>query len=113
MGRGCALEAKTQFPGIDVLLAHEIQKNGNHVAPLVAPNNEMIWSFPVKHHWRQKADLELIFRSACELMDIVDEWKYENILLPRPGCGNGQLNWEDVKLVLDPILDDRVAVVTF
>jgi hypothetical protein len=30
------------------------------------------------------------------------------------GCGNGRLNWEDVKKILSPILkSDRFHIVTF
>jgi hypothetical protein len=38
----------------------------------------------------------------------------EAIYLPRPGCGNGRLNWEDVKKILSPILkSDRFHIVTY
>lgn len=33
------------------------------------------------------------------------------LILPRPGCGNGRLRWEDVRKILEPILDDRFTVV--
>jgi hypothetical protein len=36
----------------------------------------------------------------------------ENVLVPRPGCGNGQLDWEDVKPILLDHFDDRFIVVT-
>lgn len=86
--------------------------------------------------WDLYEDIELIYRSACELVDLVNRniggitrlpdddpncpgesrilglWRY--ILLPRPGCGNGSLNWErDVRPVLAPVLDDRFSVITF
>ncbi len=35
----------------------------------------------------------------------------DKVYLVRPGCGNGQLKWEDVKPLIAPILDDRFIVV--
>jgi len=68
----------------------------------------------VKHHWRERADLILIERSARELVDFVtDLWERgpATICLVRPGCGNGGLDWKDVRPVLAPLLDDRFMVV--
>lgn len=110
MGRGCALEAKTRFVGIDHYLGRMIQQFGNHVYFLEAG----LLSFPVKHHWQDRADIELIRRSATELRYFLDIGHISGrILLPRPGCGNGGLNWTGVKPVIAPILDDRFAVITF
>jgi hypothetical protein len=85
---------------------------------------------PVKHNWWEKADPELIVQSAHEVVALADreqalykranesnghpervEWA--NIWMPRPGCGNGRLRWEDVKPRIEPILDDRFIAVTY
>ena len=71
----------------------------------------VILSFPVKHNWFNNADISLIKRSAKELLDWSEPFR--SIVLPRPGCGNGGLKWEDVKPVLEPILDGRFHVITF
>ena len=72
-------------------------------------------TFPVKHNWWEAADLGLIERSASELLKIIEVKKIkEAVYLPRPGCGNGRLNWEDVKKILSPILkSDRFHIVTY
>lgn len=110
MGRGCAAEAKDRFRGIEYDLGRLIRTNGNHVHEL----RTGLLSFPVKHHWREQADLELIARSAQELVALAElhpEWK--RLLLPRPGCGNGRLQWESVSIVLTQVLtDDRFVIVT-
>lgn len=126
MGRGCALEAVRgvpgkvgSWPGLPSILGAQIENDGNHVFFLgacVTPATGVLVSFPVKHHWRQEADPELIKRSATELIKVVDDVSLEDgevVVMPRPGCGNGGLRWEDVRPILEPILDNRFHVITF
>ena len=109
MGRGIALEAKKRYPNIARLLGKQISQEGNHVHLL----SSKLASFPVKHDWREKADIKLIERSARQAIQLANEHGLERILLPRPGCGNGGLNWRDVKLSLINILDERFYIVSF
>lgn len=114
MGRGCALEAKTRYPGIEYRIGSTIRGFGNH-CHYITFGPTKLFTFPVKHHWREPADLELIKRSATELVALIDSFYMSNdstIVLPRPGCGNGQLLWEQVEPVLSPLLDDRFHVIT-
>jgi hypothetical protein len=124
MGRGCAKEARDMFPGIDKALGSCILAGGNHVHDLGTAcrdssekgNRWSLISFPVKHHWKDVADLALIKRSAEELVALKNDIYGENIyfILPRPGCGNGQRDWEtEVKPLLEPIFDDMFVVVSF
>ena len=59
--------------------------------------------------------LETLARYA-EMVGVTDrklEIK-EAVYLPRPGCGNGRLKWEDVKKLLSPILkSDQFYIVTY
>jgi hypothetical protein len=111
MGRGCALEARGRFDGIDKRLGEVIRTQGNHVA-LLWDAGPVIYSFPVKHMWHQRADVRLIEQSARELADMANRMGFERVVMPRPGCGNGRLRWPDVKPLLEPFLDDRFVVVT-
>lgn len=113
MGRGCALEAKDRFPGIEFRLGELIRKYGNRVMRLGRYEGVVIASFPVKHNWKEPADPELIRRSAEQLVALADKFGYTDVAIPRPGCGNGKLRWSDVRKVLDDVLDDRFTVVTF
>jgi hypothetical protein len=106
MGRGCAFQATQLFPGIAKVLGHSLQNFGNHVALL----RSGLWSFPVKHNWYEEADLKLIAQSTEELRGAIEPTK--NYYLPRPGCGNGKLKWEDVKPIVSS-LPDNVFIVDF
>lgn len=109
MGAGCAKEASHKYPQLKKQLADAIDEHGNHV--FVFDEYKLI-TFPVKHHWMQKADPHLIVRSSKELMLHLDEMpEIEKIYLPMPGCGNGKLQWHDINHLIKPILDDRVIVV--
>ena len=67
---------------------------------------------PVKYKVEQNADTGLIVKSCQELNKIAFEEKWNKIIIPRPGCGLGGLNWEDVKRVIEPILDDRFFIIS-
>lgn len=113
MGRGCALEAKTRYPGVEHKLGDLIGRHGNRVMRLGRFEGTVLASFPVKHHWRDAADPELIARSARQLVALADKFGYTRIALPRPGCGNGHLRWARVRTILEDILDDRFTIVDF
>lgn len=109
MGKGIALQARNRYPYVDVVLGKLINAHGNHVYFL----NDNLISFPTKHHWREKSDIELIRRSAIELVVLLKPklgWD-DVVLLPPVGCGNGRLMWKDVKRVIAPILDDHYYLV--
>lgn len=109
MGRGCAREYALKHPEFPKRLGDALKDWGNVVR---AWHNEKIVTFPVKHNWYEKADPELIRRSAVSLAILAEKYHNETFLLPRPGCGNGQLSWADVKpLLID--LPDNVKVITF
>lgn len=121
MGRGCALEAAKMYPQIPAILGDKLRFHGGSNVPHIllgnTPHGTLV-SFPVKHNWFEKADLDLIKRSALDLVDLINEMDFGAedhpvVVIPRPGCGNGQLKWEDVKPILEPILDDRFHVITF
>lgn len=117
MGRGCAKEATRLFPGIEHTLGGLLSREGNHVHHLgETPDGRLLLSFPVKHAWNEKADPVLIARSCEELVEWADIFstRMPFVALPRPGCGNGQLDWEtQVKPICRSALDSRFGVVDF
>jgi hypothetical protein len=120
MGRGIAKEAANLFPELPQNLGQQLRKNGNncYVFPSLAYD---VVTFPVKPifgpdgtpGWKTKAQIPLIIKSAKQLVEFANRYDWTDILMPRPGCGNGGLSWKAVQGVLVPILDDRFTAVTF
>lgn len=107
MGAGTARQALDRYRELDRFLGHSIKTQGNHV--FYFPDKRLI-TLPVKHQWFETANLELIDRSLDELLLIAPKTNKE-IVLTRPGCGNGGLKWEDVMpLLLGRICNDYIIV---
>ena len=111
MGRGCAKELLRRVPDADALLGSHLQAFGNVVGRLFVEPSTYILTFPVKHNWWEKADLQLIIESVKMLHHWAVQYPNTTFLLPRPGCGNGRLQWADVKPLLQS-LPDNVLVIT-
>lgn len=112
MGKGIALEAKQRHPELPAELGRLILCYGN--TPNVFRELRLL-TFPTKYHWREKSSLSLIEESCMCLINGIkrlDKLQYvSRFYMPRPGCGNGRLDWEDVKPTLEKYLDDRFIVV--
>lgn len=107
MGRGIALQACQKYPNIDLILARKIKERGNVVSSLVKDGKKIIIAFPTKYHWRDKSDINLIAQSAEQLRGYFFNQKTKPlVMLPKPGCSNGGLDWDDVKEKISEILDD-------
>ena len=117
MGRGCALEAKQKFPWLAKAFATKLVESGNHVHQFtISPEQGMQMSlvtFPVKKSWFELADFVLIRRSGQELVALANVESWKKVVMPRPGCGNGGLEWGAVKQVLEDVLDERFFVTTY
>jgi len=98
-----AQEAAKKFYNIELDLGMLLTSRGNHVH-LVRPG---IVSFPIQQYAWSGPNLQVIERSARELMQLVKDAK---TLLPRPGCDAGQLKWDDVAKVL-AFLPDNIVVI--
>lgn len=113
MGRGCAKEAALKFPRLPRLLGGMLEASGNRVyffedRVLVAPFG--LFTFPVKHTWHARADLDLIAQSVEQFgRQLLRSATY---VMPRPGCGNGQRTWSEVRPIV-AALPDNVIVVHF
>jgi hypothetical protein len=108
LGRGVARQALGYCPNLPQLLGTIIKAYGNHVTAL--GNN--LASFPVEETAWSLPDLQLIVRSALELRRLADSKGWLQVVVPRPGCGGGGLQWQDVEPLISKYFDDRFLIIT-
>ena len=103
MGKGIALQFKRKWPAN--MKAYEAACKRGEVVPgnmfvfdnggLVEP--KFIINFPTKRHWRQPSRLADIEAGLVDLVAVVKRLNIRSIAIPPLGCGNGGLNWDDVR----------------
>lgn len=108
MLRGCGRQAKERFPDLPQRLGALILAQGNHVFDL----GDGLFSFPVEHGPFEVPDLRLIERSCRELVILANEQGWGKVVLPRPGCGGGGLEWRQVWPLLERHFDARFHIIT-
>lgn len=110
MGAGLALQAAERFPALPKKLGERLKKS-NEVQFF-----EEYWivTFPTKHDWKAKSDLDLIIRSAAQLASYANMYATINrhnrdkkltYYIPHVGCGLGGLQWKDVWPAIYPYLN--------
>lgn len=98
-GAGIAQEATERYPSFPYTVGRFVKESGLHV---YYAGNGLI-SFPVKFEWFGRAYSSLIAQSLQELMLLTQLYGWKQVLIPRPGCGNGQLTWPDVKRLIEHV----------
>lgn len=108
MGKGVALEFKKRFPA----MFSDYQKRC--AGKVVHPGAPYLWeddaavvlNFPTKDHWKRDSKLEYIEAGLKWLAESYQDLGIHTIAMPPLGCGNGGLNWHEVKLLMKQYLAD-------
>lgn len=103
MGKGIALQFKQAYP--DNFDAYAVACRAGEVQPgrmfITRTGNlfnpRYIINFPTKRHWRSKSRLEDIEVGLQALVADVQRLGIRSIAVPPLGCGNGGLDWNDVR----------------
>jgi len=121
MGKGIALQFRQAFPENfkayqRACKAEEVQLGKMFVVPTRTLTNPLyIINFPTKQHWRGKSRLEDIKSGLVALIEEVKQREIHSIALPPLGCGNGGLDWAEVKPLIEKAFEavPEVAVLLF
>ncbi len=104
MGKGIALQFKQAFPAMfrdyeKACKASEVRLGKMHVYDLggLADGPHWIINFPTKGHWRDRSRLTDIETGLEDLVATILRMEIRSIAIPPLGCGNGGLNWRDVR----------------
>jgi O-acetyl-ADP-ribose deacetylase (regulator of RNase III) len=107
MGKGIALQFRHSFPDnyaaygaacaagqvrIGTMFVHDTQQPGSR---------RYLINFPTKRHWRSRSRLPDIEAGLRDLVRVIRERGITSIAIPALGCGNGGLDWEEVRPLIE------------
>lgn len=107
MGKGIALQFKKQFPANFKLYQKACKNNEIGIGKLLVTRENSVFgekiiiNFPTKTDWRKSSEYEYIDAGLKDLIRVIDEYKITSIAIPPLGAGNGGLNWEKVKTMIE------------
>jgi O-acetyl-ADP-ribose deacetylase (regulator of RNase III) len=117
MGKGIALQFKEYFSlnfklyqkackAKEVVIGKMfVTETGKFTGP------KYIINFPTKTDWRANTRIEYLEEGLDDLVILIKEKNIKSIALPPLGCGNGGLDWQDVKPLMARKLSAIAATV--
>jgi O-acetyl-ADP-ribose deacetylase (regulator of RNase III)/uncharacterized protein YwgA len=111
MGKGIALQFSEAFHNNYKVYKEACRNKTFKIGTLLAVRDhnailgeKIIINFPTKQHWRQPSKYEYIESGLQELARYIESNRIKSIAIPPLGCGNGGLNWDIVKQMIEKYL---------
>lgn len=108
MGKGIALQFKKAYPNnykaYEKASKNEEVKVGKMFVTLdsnTTTGERIIINFPTKTNWRKPSEYKYIEDGLKNLIEVINDKKIISIAIPPLGAGNGGLNWEKVKKLIE------------
>lgn len=106
MGKGLAAEFKARAPDMYKQYRSLCERDLFKVGQLWLWKKQPQWilNFPTKEHWRNPSRIEYIEAGLIKFAAKYEEQGIREISFPRLGCGNGGLDWNDVRPLMESYL---------
>jgi O-acetyl-ADP-ribose deacetylase (regulator of RNase III) len=107
MGKGIALQFKQAYPGNYAAYKKNCDQGQMRIGRVYVystgsmVNPKFIINFPTKRHWKAKSTIDDIKLGLGDLIRKIVELDITSIAVPPLGCGNGGLDWEVVKPIIE------------
>ena len=111
MGKGIALMFKERFPDNYDAYVRACKNAEIRLGKMFVTGEwnlfgrQWIINFPTKRHWRGNTRLEWIQDGLQDLVRVIGENEIRSIAIPPLGCGNGGLEWSEVRPLIVAALD--------
>lgn len=103
MGKGVAYQFKMKFPENNKDYIKACKSGALHIGTLhfYQEDGVTIINFPTKDRWREKSRMNYIEIGLEKMVQLLPELSVKSVAIPPLGCGNGGLNWQEVKQIIE------------
>jgi len=116
MGKGIALQFKKAYPNNYKAYEKACKTNELEVGKMyvtldsnTTSGERIIINFPTKKSWKKPSEYKYIEDGLENLIEVINNRNIKSIAIPPLGAGNGGLNWEKVKKIIEQKLMDLNA----
>ncbi len=116
MGKGIALQFKERFPQNRLMYERACKAGEMKIGRMLAvrenttEGEKIIINFPTKTEWFKKSQYSYIEEGLKDLVRVIKEFNISSIAIPPLGCGNGGLQWDKVKKMIENYLGNMSDV---
>lgn len=113
MGKGLAAAFKDRYP--EMFLEYKSLCKRGELSPgsswLWKGSDQWVLNFATKKHWRNPSKLEYVRDGLIEFRNKFEAVGIREVAFPRLGCGNGGLDWRDVRpLMVEQLRDLPITI---
>lgn len=103
MGKGIALSFKQRYPAMFEKYRTACEKHQLTIGKLMLfyESDHWLLLFPTKENWRNPSKLEYLEKGLMKFVDTYADKGISSIAFPRLGCGNGELDWNVVRPLME------------
>ena len=119
MGKGIALQFKNQFPDNYKIYLKACKENKFQMGQLLITTehsllkgDKIIINFPTKTDWRKPSELSYIDKGMIQLVEEIKKRNIKSIAIPPLGAGQGGLDWDKVRRMMEHYLKNVDADIT-
>ena len=112
MGKGIALMFREAFPQNTRIYETACKAGEVKVGKMLVTRERdqigqpWIINFPTKKHWRNPSKLEWVAAGLKDLVQVIQERQIRSVAVPPLGCGNGGLDWSQVREEIESALSE-------
>lgn len=113
MGKGIALQFKKEFPANFRKYEEACKSKTFKIGDLLVTEEsslhagkKIIINFPTKTNWRLPSEYSYIETGLAKLVNVIAEKQIKSVAIPPLGAGNGGLDWQKVKSILNKYLSE-------
>ena len=121
MGKGIALQFKKAFQNNYKAYVEACKRNEILIGKVfivkdsnLSTGTKYIINFPTKKDWRKPSEYSFIDAGLDDLVRVLKEYEIKSVAIPLLGAGNGGLEWERVKKIIEQKLGNLdVEIIVF
>lgn len=112
MGKGLALQFKKKYPKNFKVYQGACKKGTFKTGQVLVVDEgdlfhkKWVINFPTKAHWKNPSQYEYLETGLTALKKALADFGIKSVAIPALGCGNGGLDWDKVKAMLETALTD-------